>query len=453
MHSSEIPCLQGLPLIANLADIRYRRLDFLLRLSREYGPISAFRVGSQTCLLINTPELVYEVLAVHAFDFEKPALIRSYLYPLLGNGLVLSENAFHRQQRKLIAPIFMRNRLSAYADIIGSYTERFHSRWAEDETLDIAHQMMRLTLWIIGQILFKADVLYEAEELDMALMRTQRHVSSLFGSLFPIPYTWPTPSNLRFRKDLTHLDAIIYRLLEQRHQSSKNDSDLLSILLKAQEEDGNYMSDSQVRDEAITLFLAGHENMSNALTWTWYLLLQHPHVYRRMRDEVDNNLGGRIATFADLPNLPYTLQVFKEAMRLYPPAYIIGRQAVRPVKIGKYQLPTGAIVLISAYTLHRRSDYFPDPERFDPERFAPEAEQCLPPHAYIPFGMGPRSCIGGHLAMIEGQIILATLAQRVLFQRMDRRDAEPEALISLRPKNGINVLVRHRPELHSILES
>jgi cytochrome P450 len=217
------------------------------------------------------------------------------------------------------------------------------------------------------------------------------------------------------------------------------------MLLHARDEDdGSFMTDKQVRDEAMTIFLAGHETIAVALTWTWYLLAQHPEIYALLRNEVDSVLRGRSPTFADLPNLPYTLQVLKESMRLYPPAYGYARQATQPVTIGEYDLPAGTLVLISPYAMHRRPDYFPNPERFDPTRFTPEAEQRLPRYAYIPFGGGPRICIGNHFALMESHLVLATLAQRVTFDLIPGQHIEPEPIVTLRPKGGIKMRVSHR---------
>lgn len=442
-----VPQMRGLPLIGNLLDIRYRRLHLLQRLSRVCGDIGAFRVGARWCILVNSPELIREVLITHASDFEKPALIRMYLCPALGNGLILSENVFHEQQRKLITPIFQHPCLPAYADIIASCTEQFYQLWRDGETLDIMQQMTRLTLWIIAKILFGLDILSAVEELESILFRAQRHCSAKFGALIPTPYTWPTPGNRRFLKDIASLDAIIYRMIQQKRQVKQERQDLLSVLLHAQaENNGNFMSDVQVRDEAMTMLMAGHENTANILAWTWYLLALHPEIYRRMCDEVEQILGERAPTLDDLPNLGYLQQILKEALRLYPPAYLVGRQAKCTLEIGGYRLPAGTIILMSAYTLHRRADYYPHPEQFDPERFSPKKEQCLPRYAYIPFGVGPRSCIGSQLAMMEGQIILAMLAQRVRFQYPGRQQVTPEPLISLRPKDGIKMVVRRNTQ-------
>jgi cytochrome P450 len=439
-----IPTVPGLPLIGNLLDFRFNRLDLMLRMSRKSSDIAVFHLGSRTVVMLNTSELVHAALVEHASDFEKTPVFRIHGRPLLGNGLLTSENEFHKRQRRLVAPPFQHRRIASYGDIMVSYSEQIQQEWGDGETIDIAREMMRLTLWIVGKTLFDADVLGEAEELGKALKVAMQRFNSEMSAVVHIPYTWPTPGNWRVRKAIARLDAIVYQMIEERRRSKEDRGDLLSMLLSARDEgDGSFMSDRQVRDEAMTILLAGHETTAVALTWTWYLLAQHPHVYTRMRDEVDRVLAGRLPTFADLPGLPYTLQVFKESIRLYPPAYGFARQAVRPVTIGNYHLAAGTLIAISPYAMHRRPDYFPEPERFDPERFTPEAEQRLPRHAYIPFGGGQRICIGNSFALMEGHLVLATLAQHVNFVLVPGQRVELEPIVTLRPKNGIKMKVFH----------
>jgi cytochrome P450 len=440
-----IPRVRGLPVIGNLPEFRRNRLDLYLRVSRECGDIGMYRVGSRTIILLNSAELAQAVLVEHADALEKPRLLRTLTEPVLGNGLLTSQNEFHKRQRKLVAPAFQHRRIAAYADVMAQYAERLQQEWADGANVDVAHEMMRLTLWIVGKTLFDVDVLDEAEELGEALETMMRSFTKQVGSLVPIPPSWPTLGNRRLRRATERLDATIYRIIRERRASGVDRGDLLSILLQSSyEHDGSFMSDRQVHDEAMTLFLAGHETTANALDWSWYLLAQHPEIYARMRTEVDEVLMGRTPTFADLSNLPYTLRVLKEAMRLYPPAPAIGRQAVRPVEIGGYHLPARTLTIVSPYALHRRADYFADPEHFNPDRWTPEMEVRLPRHAYLPFGGGPRICIGNHFAMMEGQIILATLAQRVIFNLVPGQRIKPEPLLTLRPRDGINMIVQRR---------
>jgi cytochrome P450 len=332
-----------------------------------------------------------------------------------------------------------------YADVMLAYAERIQATWADGTTIDIAQEMLRLTMGIAGKTFFDADVLEEARELATALNTALHHIVHRSTSLVHLVVAWPSQRERTFRRAIARLDATIYRLIRERHQSSVAHEDLLSLLLHARDDDaGTVMTDRQVRDEAMTLFFAGHETMATALAWTWYLLARHPEIYGRMCAEVDDVLAGRPPTPADLPMLPYTLQVFKEAMRLYPPVYILMRTVKHPIEVGRYELTPGTTVGVSPYVLHRRADHFADAEHFDPDRFAPESEARLPRYAYLPFGAGPHSCLGNHFALLEGHLILAALTQRVTFDLVAGQFIEPEPVVTLRPKGGIKVVVRRR---------
>jgi cytochrome P450 len=275
---------------------------------------------------------------------------------------------------------------------------------------------------------------------------TMEYVSHSLSTLLPPPYSWPTPRNRRAHKAEQVLRNRVQRFIDERRSSTKEGNDFLSILLQARDEDGALMSDEQVMAECLTLFGAGHETTATALAWTWYLLCQHPERYHKVQQEVDRVLQGRTPTYADLARLPYCLQVFKEAMRLYPPAYAFSRRALRDVEIDGYLVPKGWIVLIAPYTLHRREEFFPEPEEFDPERFTPEREKQLPRYAYLPFGAGPRICIGMHFAMMEGHLLLATLAQRVSFSLVPGQTIKEDPVhhLTLRPEGKVNVVVKRR---------
>jgi cytochrome P450 len=264
--------------------------------------------------------------------------------------------------------------------------------------------------------------------------------------LVPTPPVVPTPGNLKLRRAIRRLDEVVYGMIRERRASGVDRGDMLGMLLATRDEgDGSGLSDREVRDQAMTIMLAGHETTANALAWTFYLLGRHPQVREKLEREVDTVLAGRDATMADLPSLPYTLEILKESMRLYPPAYMIGRRATRDVVICGSRVPAGQVVIVNVIGIHRRADAFPDPDRFDPERFTPEREKALPPHAFIPFGAGPRICIGNHFAWMEGQLVLATLAQRLRFELVSNKPVETEPLVTLRPKGGLPVRVVQRP--------
>jgi len=437
------PCKRSL--VSDLRDFQRDRLGMLLRLSRECGDIGPVRLGpTSTVAFANSASAAGSVLVEHADDFRKGKSLRAYMRPVIGNGLLSSSGEAHRYQRQLVAPAFRHNRIGAYADVMVSYAERAQQGWRDGEVIDIGPAMTRVTLGIVGKVLFDADMVDEADELGAALTEALRYASSQLASPVHVPLSWPTSRNRRVQRAIARLNRTIYGMIEERRAAAERKEDVLSLLLSARGEDGSRLSNKQVRDEAMTLFIAGHDTVANALAWTWCLLAQHPDAYSRVCTEVDAALAGRTPTVADLPHLPYTLQVFKEALRLYPPAYVLSRQAIRDVDLAGYPVPAWGVVIVSPYTMHRRPDYFPDPERFDPDRFTPDAEARLPRHAYLPFGGGPHICIGNHFALMEGHLILVTLAQHATFEWPNGQRIIPEPLINLRPKRGTMVRVRRR---------
>jgi cytochrome P450 len=439
----DVPVTRGSRL-GNLLAFRSQRLELLQRMAREYGDVCWIRVGPEALLFVSGAEYVHSILVEHAESFIKSRGLQ-LARPALGNGLLTSEHDYHRRQRKLISPGLQHRRIRAFADVMASYAERMQAGWQDGTPLDVSAQMLELTLSITAKTLFNSEVAEEAREIGDAVTVASRYVISEVTSIIKFPLTWPTPRNLRLKRAIARLDRTVYRMIRERRASGQDPGDLLSMLLSAQEEGSGYrMTDVEVRDEAMTLFLAGHETTANALTWALYLLAGHPRVQRELEREVDEVLGGRLPTFDDLPRLPFALQVFKETMRLYPPAYLIGRQAERDVTVGDVFIPGGATLFVNVYGMHRRPDYFPGPDDFSPERWKPEAEKLLPRSAYAPFGGGPRVCIGNQFALMEGQIVLAALAQRFRFERVDDRPPVAEPLITLRPLDGISLRPKKR---------
>jgi len=443
--NTPIPCLPGFPFVGNIFALRYQRLQLLLRMSQQFGDIGAFHFGPRMVPLLNSPDLIRSVLVDQEANFEKTATVRALAVPVVGNGIFLSEGEQHRQQRRLLAPLFQHRRVLSYAQTIVKCTEHLLEQWKEGATILLANEMRRLTLWIISQVLFGADISGEERQLGEALTDTFRYFTDAITNPIHLPQSWPTPRNRQARQALAQVNATSYRMIEERRQSGEERNDFLSLVLHAQQDGQSCpLSDQEIRDEALSLFVAGHETIANALTWCWYVLSQHSEISARMRAEGDRVLAGRLPTAADLPHLPYTLQVLKEALRLYPPVYAFTRRAISPIQLGNYQIPKDTSVVISPYTLHRRPSLFPEPECLEPERFAPEQERNIVHYRYIPFGAGPHICLGMHFALLEGHLILAALAQRLTFEFVGTRPVEPEPLLTLRPKGGVPMRVRWR---------
>ncbi len=437
--------ISGYPLVGNMSDFSKDRLGLLKRLARE-GDVYGMHFGPFPIILFNKPEHVHSILVEQAYDFDKGIAIHNTFRPPIGDGIFSSEGDFHRHQRKLMSPPFQPRHIASYADIMGYYGEQIQQTWPDGAVIDVNQQMTNLTMSIIGKALFDADVFTETDELGAAMTVTTEYVSHTLSTLLSPPYSWPTPRNRRTHKAAQVLRTRIQRFIDERRNSPVERNDFLSILLQARDEDGKPMSNEQVMAECLTLFGAGHETTATALSWSWYLLCQHPESYQKVQQEVDSVLQGRTPTYADLARLPYCLQVFKEALRLYPPAYAFSRRALRDVEIDGYRVPKGSVVLLAPYTLHRREEYFPEPETFDPGRFTPEREKQLPRYAFMPFGAGPRICIGLYFAMMEGHLLLATIAQRASFSLVPGQTIEPDPVhhLALRPAGAVNVTVKKR---------
>jgi cytochrome P450 len=423
--------------------IFWDRIRMLKRTATRHPEIVSSQVGSRELINLYKPEYIYEALVVHSDKFEKEHIFKNSTKPLLGNGLLLSEGAEHHRNRRLVAPAFVHRRIREYTNAMTEYTLRIMNSWHDGETIDIWQAMIRLTLGVTGKTLFGSDVTGEADEVKEHMNYLSHYADRHVRHPFHFPYSWKTPNNNKARKHIAALDAIIFNMIAERRASTSESGDLLSILLLARDEDdGTGMTDEQVRDEAMTIFLAGHETTANATTWMWYLLAKHPHIFQRLHEEVRSVCDTTPPTLDDLPKLPYAEQVFKEALRLYPPAYILARTAQEDVWIDGYKIKKGAIVVISPYILHRREEVFPDPEKFDPDRFSPEREALIPRYAYLPFSAGPRVCIGNQFAMLEGQIIASTIAQKFRLELTDPKPVEMEPLITLRPKGGMKMHVK-----------
>jgi cytochrome P450 len=435
----------GALVVNTLRRLRGDPLAFVTRMARELGDIVYYRLWRQELVLVRHPDLIREVLVTNQHDYAKGAGLQ-WAKRFLGEGLLTSEGDLHTRQRRLSQPAFHRQRIGSYAAVMADYAGRSGERLREGVPFDMHAEMMALTLAVAAKTMCDAEVGCEAADIGEALA----DVIALFPR-FVLPFAGllhrlPLPATRRFERARARLDMVVYRMIEDRRRSGADRGDLLSMLLMARDEegDGGRMSDTQLRDEVMTLFLAGHETTANALSWTWYLLAQNPEAEARFHEEVDAVLAGRRPVFEDLPRLRYTEMVLAESMRLYPPAWGLGRRALRKHALGGVPIPEDALVLMSPYLVQRDPRFFPDPLRFDPTRFTPEAKAARPKFAYFPFGGGARQCIGEPFAWMEGVLVLATLGQRWRFRLDAGTRVEPQALITLRPRRGIRMRAEAR---------
>jgi cytochrome P450 len=432
-------------LLGNMIPFRDRPLDLITRAAR-YGDLVKWRFGWVWFYQANHPDIVHDVLVRRAGSFFKTPRLKQVLGNVLGDGLLTSDGETWRNSRRLVQPAFHASRIEAYGEVMTDYTQSMMQGWSGGDEYDMRHEMMTLTLGIVAKTLFDADLDGDlSERVGGAVTVSQEHANEQFSRLLTLPRWLPTEKNRRSQAAVDDLDLILSEIISARRASGEDRGDLMSMLLLSRDEDsGAGLTDRQVRDEAMTLFLAGHETTAVALTWTWVLLDQHPDVLQRLEDEVDRVLRGRVPRVSDLSDLKYTERVIEESMRLYPPAWIVGRQAIEPVDIGPYQLEQGSIVLVPPFAIHRQPEFYPDPEAFNPDRFAPEREAERPRYAYLPFGGGPRICIGNSFAMQEARLILAAMVQKVRLALVPGTDLTPDPLITLRPKSPITMRVARR---------
>jgi cytochrome P450 len=425
-------------------DFRRDQLGFYDSCARQYGDLVATKMGPFRILLVYHPDAIEELLVTRARDFVKSPGVR-LLQPLLGDGLLLSEGDTWLRQRRLVQPAFHRQRVAGYGDAMVALTERHVTGWKPGDVIEVHGEMMALTQAIVGKTLFDADVSGDAHEATQAAKVLAEDFGVRLRSFRLIPFWVPTPANLRARRAIRRLDAVVHRIIAARTASGEDRGDLLSMLIAAQDaDDGTRMTARQLRDEVMTIYLAGHETTAVALSWTWYLLAEHPEVEARLSSELRDVLGGRTPSVADLPRLEYADMVVTEAMRLYPPAYGIGRQAVRPTEIAGQSIAARDIFIAPTWRVHRDPRWFDDPEAFRPERWAGDLLRRLPRFAYFPFGGGPRQCIGNSFAQMEAVLILAAVARRFRLSLVPGQRITPTPYVTLRPEPGIRMLVTGR---------
>jgi cytochrome P450 len=414
---------------------------------REYGDTVSLRLPGRDVLILNRPEDIESVLLTQRTNFIKHTFFWRHVAAIFGNGLLTSEGEFWLRQRRLAAPAFHPDRIAAYGDVMAAYADRQADAWeagdGDGKSRDVHKDMMRVTMEIVSKTLFDVEVEEDVDAIGRSFDLVIREIAKRFRRPIRIADWIPLPGNLRYRRGVGLLDRLVKRVLAERRARPGDRGDLLSMLMAARDDDGKPMSDRQLRDELITLFLAGHETTAIALSWTLFLLARHPSVEERLSREVGEVLGGRLPTAADLPRLRYAEVVVRESLRLFPPAYVIGREAIADCVIGGYDVPAGTTIYFAPWVLHRDSRHFPDPETFRPDRWLDGSTASLRKYAYIPFGGGPRICIGERFAMMEGVLVLVTLLRRVRLE-MDGPDPTPFPSITLRPEGGPMMRVKKR---------
>ncbi len=420
-------------------------LAFVAALARDYGDVSCLRMGPLRIYLVHHPDGVKHVLQDNNQNYVKGEVI-GRVKVLIGEGLFTSEGEVWRRQRRLAQPAFHRERIAGFAATMVRRTAERLAGWETSvrrgEPIELASEMNALTLTIVGETLFGRDLSGEAADAGRALrvaIETTAHRAMTW--LVP-PIWWPSARHRAFHAAVRTLDALVYDIIDDRRRAHAPGDDLLGMLMAARDEDtGEGMTRTQLRDEVMTFLLAGHETTAVALAWTWYLLARHPEIADEARRETLATLGDREPTLDDLPRLPFARMVVEEAMRLYPPVWGIGRQTIGPDRIGGYDVPAGALVNLSPWVTHRHPGVWDDPERFDPERFRPGRERTRPRFAYFPFSGGPRLCIGESFALMEAQLIVAMMLQRYRLTLVDDRPVVPEPTLTIRPRGGLPVRV------------
>jgi cytochrome P450 len=425
-------------------------LDDVMDLLRPYNGIIYYKVGPFHVYVLSDPEIVHEAMVEQAPNFGKGFIVQRAFGRLMGNGLFTSDGDLWKRQRKLMQPVFHSKRIESYAQTMVEHTQRMLTQWdnSTSKRLQVGDEMMKLTLSIVTKILFNADVSDDNEKVGEAMAELVDGLTNQSSGIIKIPAWIPTPANRKETHAINTLDNVIHNIIAQRRASGEDAGDLLSMLLMAQDEDGKGMSDKQLRDEAVTLFIAGHETTAVTLTWAWYLLSQHPEVEAKLHAELEQVLNGRAPTVHD--QLPYTDMIIKETMRIYPPVPLVPRTVMEDTVVGGYRFVKNAGVLFAAYAAHRNERYFPEPERFSPERWADDFEKRIPKYAYFPFGGGPRICIGNQFALMEARLILATIAQQRKLSIVPGQTIEPISFVSVRPKFGIQMQMHANEPISSI---
>lgn len=449
MKNSSYPLPPGpspLELIPQIGTIQKDALGFLMNLSARYGDLAFLPIGSLPVYVVSHPDGVKHILQDQHRRYSKDTIQYNSLATITGRGLLTSDGAFWLRQRRQAQPAFARSRLYELDKIVIPATRDMLQHWetasANQHPLDIDAEMMRLTLEVVGKALFSINLRHEAGRLTGAVMTCLDYIVHRARNVVVPPGWVPTPRNVRFRQALRILDAAVYGMISDRRNSGRPGEDFLGMLLQARDDEtGQPMPDHVIRDEVMTMLVAGHETVASALTWTWYLLALHPAEQEHLRNEIISVLGDREPGAEDLPALRKTAQVFSETLRLYPPAWVITRRAIENDELLGYSIPAGALMIISPYVVHRKDEFWRNPLDFRPERFDPDQESKHHRFSYIPFGGGPRLCIGNQFAAVEAHLIIAMITQKCRLElAQDPGGVKVDALVTLRPQSGLSMI-------------
>jgi cytochrome P450 len=433
-------------LSGSFREFRRDSLGFMRRCAREYGDIAWFRFGRRPIILVSDPEMIETVLVKQSRNFIKHFALRLTRF-VLGNGLLTSEGDFWLRQRRLSAPAFHAQRIAGYGPDMVAAATRHMATWRDGETRDIHADMMQLTLDIAAKTFFGADVSDESREVDVAIRTALDSFAKRLNRTIPLPVWIPLPRNRKFHAALGALNQVVGKIIEQRRADATPRNDLLSILIHSRDEDdGSSMTFEQLADEARTFLLAGHETTALVLSWSWHLLARHPQAQARLAAELGAVLGDRPPAVEDLPRLKYAEQVILESMRMFPPAFVIGREALEDFELGGFTIPAGTTVLMSQWVVHHDERFYDRPEQFEPERWSSERMKTLPKMAYFPFGGGPRICIGNTFALMESVLVLSEIARRWSFAAAGNEPLVLSPIVTLRPRDPVRVVISSRRE-------
>lgn len=437
--------------IRALVQLRRNRLAYIVQIGQRSVDIRCLKIGSRRIFQVNHPDLIRDVLVTHDWNFIKGPGLRASR-PVLGNGLLTSEGELHRRQRRLVQPAFHSTRLASYGEMMVSGADAASRSWTDASPIAIDQEMMRLTFEIVGRTLFGADLGDDAGGVGSSLTRALRLFLMLNNPAIQLlaPLRWI--AERKAARSRREIEQVLRKVIDEHRKDPNSYDDMLSMLLRSSEEgDTGYMSEDLLLDESLTLLLAGHETTANALTWTWYLLGQHPETEERLHAELDEVLDGQLPNSSDLARLRFSGQIFREALRLYPPAWIVAREAVTDYRLGEIEVPAGSTLVMSPYATHRDPRFWDDPEEFNPDRWTDEASAARPKFTFFPFGAGTRVCIGEQFAIMEGVLLLATLAQRWRLHLVHEQKIELWPQITLRPRRSILMQLesRHREMIGS----